>query len=126
MTAGPDPAADTAAPAPRLVLELAAETLRVLAWILTPEDGYEPPDNPIPQLLRKVACRLIESHPARGTVRCEQAAEVAPRQGNSSSPSGRPPGPARPVRSRGWRASRARRCPTRCSPPPACASRPPN
>jgi hypothetical protein len=56
---------------------VAAETLRVVAWILTPEDGYEPPDNPIPQLLRKVACRVLESHPARGTVRCEQAAEAA-------------------------------------------------
>lgn len=79
MTAEPDPA-DAAAPAPsgpRLARELAAETLRVTAWILTPEDGFDPPGNPVPELLRKVACRLRETHRARGTVRCAQAAEVA-------------------------------------------------
>ena len=57
--------------------ELAAETLRVTAWILTPEDDYQVPDNPIPELLRRAACRLLQSHPARGTVGCAQAAEVA-------------------------------------------------
>jgi hypothetical protein len=80
MTAEPDPAAHTTAPSPsgpRLARELAAETLRVTAWILTPEDGYQVPENPVPQLLRKVACRLLQTHPARGTVRCAQAAEVA-------------------------------------------------
>jgi hypothetical protein len=77
MTAEPAPDADTAAPAPRLVREIAAETLRVVAWILTPEDGYEPEDAPIRDLLRKVACRLLESHPARGAVRCTQAAKAA-------------------------------------------------
>ena len=76
MAAEPGPAA----PGPsgtRLAVELAAETLRVCAWILTPEDGYQPPDTPVPELLRRAACRLLQTHPARGTVRCGQAAEVA-------------------------------------------------
>ena len=80
MTAEPDPAADTAAPSPsgpRLARQLAAETLRVTAWILTPEDGYQVPQAPIPELLRRTACRLLETHPARGTIRCAQAVEVA-------------------------------------------------
>ena len=76
MTAEPDPAAPGPS-GPRLAAELAAETLRVTAWILTPEDGYQPPDTPIPELLRRAACRLLQTHPARGTIRCTQAAEVA-------------------------------------------------
>jgi hypothetical protein len=73
-TGTPEP---PASPAPFPVREVAAETLRVVAWILTPEDGYEPVDEPVPKLLRAVACRLLESHPARDAVVCGQVAEVA-------------------------------------------------
>ena len=81
MTAQPDrvPAASGAgvASAPDTAQELATETLRVVAWILTPEDGYAPVPDPVPDLLRKVACRLLEAHPERNPLLCRHVYEIA-------------------------------------------------
>ena len=64
-------------PAANLVQELAAEALELTAWILTPEDGYEPVDVPVPHLLRTVACRLQQARAGRGTALCRHVYEVA-------------------------------------------------
>jgi hypothetical protein len=66
-----------ATPAARLVRDLAAETLDLVAWILTPEDGYEPVPDPIEVLLRAAACRLQRHDPESGPVLCAQVAEAA-------------------------------------------------
>lgn len=60
-----------------LVQELAAETLELVAWILTPEDGYEPVSDPVPVLLRTAACRLQYPYPGSGPALCAQVAEAA-------------------------------------------------
>jgi len=65
------------APAPNLVLELAAESLELTAWLLTPEGGYEPVDEPVPILLRATACRLQHTRPGHGLALCRHVYEVA-------------------------------------------------
>jgi hypothetical protein len=78
MTAIP-PRPPAAAPActATLVQELAGEALELTAWILTPEDGYEPVGEPVGELLRAAACRLQYPYVASGPALCAQVTEVA-------------------------------------------------
>lgn len=63
----------------RLVADLAAEALDLVAWILTAEPGYEPPSDPVPTMLRTAACRLQYPYPGRGPALCVQVTEAAAR-----------------------------------------------
>lgn len=56
---------------------LAAETLDLAAWILTPAEDYTPVDTPVPELLRTLACRLQRSQPGSGPALCRRIYEIA-------------------------------------------------
>jgi len=73
----PRPPAPLPACSTILVQELAGEALELTAWILTPEDGYEPEPAPVGELLRAAACRLQYPYAASGPALCAQVTEVA-------------------------------------------------
>jgi hypothetical protein len=56
---------------------LAAETLELVAWILTPDEAYTPVATPVPELLRALACRLQRSQPGSGPALCRRVYEIA-------------------------------------------------
>jgi len=60
-----------------LVQEIAAEALDLAAWILTPEDGYEPVAEPASQLLHAVCCRMQQQYEVSGPALCAQVTEAA-------------------------------------------------